>query len=387
MKTSHLASSLVYVFSFLNLLQIHAISVYLYPKPSSPVPERLDAGHASLALARHLGLERFEKLGDGDGIWNGALEANGEGWVGTASKDALLITLSEADAKELLPSSFESTFQLSSPPLDSLSPLIQAYLSRAAHTYSTVFSTASSTISQQAAQLLDMFSAPTEANQAFLTSISALVDFLDSQPSEPSVTPGYENFGAFEVNGLQELAKQYGKSSDPYQTAVKTLQAVFTSTISREDTKFAILTFPSPSPSPSPMTRRADPPQSPFPPPPVHPAEPISGVSTCFSSAEVCGNATDGCTGHGECVAASKIGRTCFVCACSASVDDQGRREDWAGTACERKDISGPFVLIGGTVVALVLLVGGSIALLSAIGSQELPSTLTGGVAGGLKRE
>lgn len=46
-----------------------------------------------------------------------------------------------------------------------------------------------------------------------------------------------------------------------------------------------------------------------------------------------------------------------------------------------------PFVLLAGTVVALILLVGGSVALLSAIGSEELPSTLSGGVAGGLKRE
>ena len=46
-----------------------------------------------------------------------------------------------------------------------------------------------------------------------------------------------------------------------------------------------------------------------------------------------------------------------------------------------------PFVLLTGTVIALILLVGGSVALLTSIGAQELPSTLTGGVAGGLKRE
>lgn len=39
-----------------------------------------------------------------------------------------------------------------------------------------------------------------------------------------------------------------------------------------------------------------------------------------------------------------------------------------------------PFVLLTGTVVALIVLVGGSIALLSGIGEQELPSTLTGGI-------
>lgn len=46
-----------------------------------------------------------------------------------------------------------------------------------------------------------------------------------------------------------------------------------------------------------------------------------------------------------------------------------------------------PFVLLTGTVVLLILLVGGSVALLTTIGANDLPSTLTGGVAGGSKRD
>lgn len=46
-----------------------------------------------------------------------------------------------------------------------------------------------------------------------------------------------------------------------------------------------------------------------------------------------------------------------------------------------------PFVLLGGTVIALILLVAGSVGLLTSVGSQDLPSTLTGGAAGGTKRE
>lgn len=40
-----------------------------------------------------------------------------------------------------------------------------------------------------------------------------------------------------------------------------------------------------------------------------------------------------------------------------------------------------PFVLLSGTAIALILLVGASVVLLTGIGEQELPSTLTGGVA------
>lgn len=46
-----------------------------------------------------------------------------------------------------------------------------------------------------------------------------------------------------------------------------------------------------------------------------------------------------------------------------------------------------PFVLLAGTTIVLLLLVVGSIALLYAVGSTALPSTLTGAVAGGAKRE
>lgn len=46
-----------------------------------------------------------------------------------------------------------------------------------------------------------------------------------------------------------------------------------------------------------------------------------------------------------------------------------------------------PFVLITGTVITLILLMGGSVSLLYAINSHELPSILTGGVAGGVRKE
>ena len=41
-----------------------------------------------------------------------------------------------------------------------------------------------------------------------------------------------------------------------------------------------------------------------------------------------------------------------------------------------------PFVLIAGTVITLVLIVAGSIALLSGVGNQPLPSVLTGSAPG-----
>ena len=85
--------------SSLCVLQTYAVSVYLHPTPPTAVPGNLDPAHASFALARHFGLERFEKLGEGDGVWTGGLELGSEGMVGSAPRDALLVSMTEDDAK------------------------------------------------------------------------------------------------------------------------------------------------------------------------------------------------------------------------------------------------------------------------------------------------
>ncbi|KAF7797593.1 hypothetical protein EIP86_008793 [Pleurotus ostreatoroseus] len=273
------------------------LSVYLHPAPTSSVPAHLDAPHASFALARHLGLESFEKIGEGDGIWLGEVEADSEALIGSAPRDSLLVSMSEDDAR------------------------------------------ASSTPQLEASQFVNIFSAPTEANRAFLASAAGLVDFLDRQSSSSTEEPGYDSFGAFELSGLKELAEQYGTSSEAYKTAVATLQAVLISALSRDDLHLAVVTF---SPESQLSKRDDDPSQAPLP-PILHPAEPIG--SACFTTEEACSNATDLCSGHGECVGATKAGKTCYVCACSASLDEKGRKEEWAGQACERKDISGRVTL------------------------------------------
>lgn len=53
----------------------------------------------------------------------------------------------------------------------------------------------------------------------------------------------------------------------------------------------------------------------------------------------------------------------------------------WAGPACQKKDISTPFWLLGGTTVALVFAVGWGMSLLYAMGSEELPSVIGAGVS------
>lgn len=204
-----------------------------------------------------------------------------------------------------------------------------------------------------------------------MSEMSTLLDFVESGP-----TPG--KFGAFELKGLGEIQRAFGSRSEQYRVAADSLRAVIQSAIAKGSINLAVLTHATRS------YEKRDPQQSPI--PSSFPNHPISSTSTCYESQTTCEDSTSSCSGHGECIELSKAGRTCFICACSATEDSMGRTENWAGESCERKDVSGPFVLLAGTTIGLLVIIVGSIGLLYKVGEAALPSTLTGGV-GGLKRD
>ncbi|KZT71697.1 hypothetical protein DAEQUDRAFT_665382 [Daedalea quercina L-15889] len=349
-----------------------AVDIYLHP--ASPAAPSLSASQASAALSRHLGLEYHEALGDD-------LETNEgigrqESFVGKGPGSALLVGVNEEDAAAAIPASYETSFSLPSDlSAASLSTLIPTYLDRARQAYSHIF--APESLPEKTPRIIDIFSVPSSASQSFLSQMTTLVDFVESD-DVPT-----DKFAAVHLTGLSELAAEHGRDSEQYKLAAETIRGFLSSVTEKRDLKLAVVTLPS---SVLQVKRQVSsalqqPPQTPFPAPKPGPAEPIDAVATCYTTTEACGNSTSSCSGHGECVQATKQGRTCYVCACSATKSSSGQTENWAGSACERKDISGPFTLLSGTVVALILLVGGSVALLTTIGEQELPSTLTGGVA------
>jgi len=109
-----------------------------------------------------------------------------------------------------------------------------------------------------------------------------------------------------------------------------------------------------------------------------------SAVPACFSSQESCENTTNFCSGHGSCY---KAHAKCYKCRCGstlARVNEDGTKKtvQWGGAACEKKDISMPFILFATFGVAIAGLIAGSIGMLYNMGSQELPSVLGAGVAG-----
>lgn len=221
----------------------------------------------------------------------------------------------------MLPHVLQASFTLSAPPsisVPSLSSVISTYLSRARNSYSSLFGGdgGSSSYSEQ---------------------IRALSSFLDS-PADPV-------FAAIELAALAALREAHGIASKEYTRAVEETRALLLRTIDQTDkVHLAVLTYaastqrsfskrgPDPQQSQSPLPNR----------PP--PQEPIGSVSTCFTTANACTNGTNACSGRGQCVEASKSGRTCFICACGVTKTGQGaqvKTDTWVGQSCERKDISG----------------------------------------------
>lgn len=113
-------------------------------------------------------------------------------------------------------------------------------------------------------------------------------------------------------------------------------------------------------------------------------------LPACYSSQSACESRTHSCSGHGSCKLAYSYGSgdkvNCYACACTPSVrtnkDGTKKTTVWAGPACQKKDVSMPFWLLGGFSIFLISVVIWGVGLLYAMGQEELPSVIGAGVAG-----
>jgi len=217
-----------------------------------------------------------------------------------------------------------------SPPVSSFSSLISAYLHRAQHVYASIYTSLSHS-APGTPQILDLFSISSPSTDKFLTELAVLSDFLDNNPY------AFDQFAALELTGLTEIAAAFGRTSDQYILAARTTRAMLESALSQYNLHLVLLTFdPTVESESIRQARDWQPEQTVFP----SPQQPISAISTCFQSEDACSDATDGCSGRGQCMEATKAGRTCFVCTCNVVITDEGKRETWVGDACQRKDVS-----------------------------------------------
>ncbi|KLO11719.1 hypothetical protein SCHPADRAFT_905750, partial [Schizopora paradoxa] len=353
---------------------VFSLDVYLHPEPPSPLPSHLSPTQARIVVSHQLGLDGFdslEELSDDPSLRNFILSAPSKGYsIGGGPRKALLLSVTNEVASDIIPSNLKSSFSLSNSDKSSnlVSKTVESFVHRAESVYTNVFSSESSS-PPPVPQLLDVFSLhPTSSGvEKFLAETAQVVDIVESNDME-------DVFGGIILSGLESLCAE-DRDSEPYKLAVELTRQLLT-TVS-QDTRFSLVVL---AHEPS-LFRRQQPPQSPFPPnqPTLAPQHPFSSLSTCYPSLDACTNSTSSCSSHGACQQASKPtfeGRTCFVCACNATTDASGRKQQWVGNACERRDVSAPFALLAGTTIGVIILAAGSIALLSGIGSQKLPPTL-----------
>jgi hypothetical protein len=322
--------SLSILLSSIHLSQ--AVNVYLNPQ-SSLLRPFLSPADATSELSRHLGLESFEPFRDVS-----REEYVEEPFVGRGQSNALLLTMDEEDVEgvcshwhssithpthplyiAVLPPTVRPSFKLASPsstPISSLSSVVSTYLHRARHTYASIY---------------------TEGLSWQLEDVDSLSSFFESAESPA--------FAAVEVEKLSDLRQTHGPTSEQYAQAADKIRAFLKRAYDEsEGLHIALLTF---SRSYHSHARREPAPQdsqSPLPPNHPPPQEPIGSISTCFISADTCTNGTNSCSGRGQCVEATKSGRTCFICTCGITRTGEGsqvKTDRWAGQSCERKDVSG----------------------------------------------
>ncbi|KAF3184988.1 hypothetical protein TWF788_004817 [Orbilia oligospora] len=103
----------------------------------------------------------------------------------------------------------------------------------------------------------------------------------------------------------------------------------------------------------------------------------------CFENRDVCGNRTNNCNGRGNCIK-STTQSNCWSCVCTPTVVKVGganKTTYWGGNACQKKDVSVPFVLFATFTIGMLLAIGWTINKMIDMGAEELPGELSAGVA------
>ncbi|KAG8857057.1 hypothetical protein FRB96_005987 [Tulasnella sp. 330] len=385
-------SSLPFIFS-LAFAASPTAQVYLLP----PIPDQrhpsstpsLNQFDANSAISHHLGFDVYETAADRAESWwkeMGRILTGGNG-VGQGTKDSVLIVIQSDYPQDFDLSKPDFTIE-NSPPSSMFTDLIHAYVERAYQAGDSVFSSLSPTIEsiKQAVSpvykaLLDAFDVTSPAVETFVKELEMLAGFVDGDEVK-AATDTTQEFSAFEVKGLAEVQVEKGRDSEQYITAAKAMQAVL-SNPALQGRRTAIIVVPvEHTTNPSPSHRKSKRQQKLL--SPDHPsAGPVFSVSTCFTSNSTCADTTNNCSGHGSCTPTTRAGKTCYTCSCAVTRNEAGRRQWWAGGACEKLDLSTSFTLLAGSAIFLIVLVIFSVGLLYSIGSQQLPNTLTAGAVSG----
>ncbi|EUC64364.1 transmembrane protein, putative [Rhizoctonia solani AG-3 Rhs1AP] len=357
-------------------------------------PPSLTLPQTNKVLANHLGLDTYESLEDyGESKeWQKMLKNGMDSLFDEPSKNTMMFVLYTDRPQDLasMPTfdyfpeqpSFYINSTLSR---RDISALLTNYAAHARQDFTTApsglewHSDSDFASKFEGDDIIETFKVPGKSAALFLDEIMAIQYFRHGSWAQSNEAP---NFATFEITALDLLAEVYGRDSAQYRKAVDVIEWL---SIRHEGETYSLIVTPKTEPAGhsyhqsrnivAPIERRA----------PVPGSLPIY---SCFQSADTCANSTSACSGRGSCVSVSRAGRTCYTCKCEPSRSQDGMTTTyWAGQQCERKDVSSAFVLLVGTVLGVLVVAFGSVALLYSVGDEKLPGTLTGGAVHGTKHD
>lgn len=244
-----------------------------------------------------------------------------------------------------------------------------------------------------------------DVSRPFYQSLRNLVAYLDTIGSQEDDV-SQSAYQALRFDGLQDIKASYGEESQQYQRAVQSLKDILKAAVDKAEavhTKrpqaLALVFVPRSEEDAATLVKRGEP-LTPFRGTIAHTPflatrdleEEVSNVvrqsplakssdippesqlsGQCFTSEDDLNKATNKCSGRGKAIQSSKGGRKCYRCQC-----EKTNGKEWAGSACQRPDISKPFALLAVTTIGLILVAFWSILYLFNEGQQELPSVLAG---------
>lgn len=236
---------------------------------------------------------------------------------------------------------------------------------------------------------------------SFRHSIRDLVALLDRGRQDLDNAHEVSSLQALRFNGLGEIKSTYGLDSVKFKEAKKVLRSLLEAAVTKLDNaaadhpqRLAIIALPAQDHA---LVARSLDPLAPF--RYSHSLTPFfttrdvadtlkknsssapkesDFIGKCFTSEDDLNKATANCSSHGSAIQSSKGGRKCYRCKCQQSKGKGGKIVSWAGAACQKQDLSGPFVLLLTTTVGLMAVIFGSVLYLFYEGQKELPSVLAG---------